>query len=36
VDNSGFDAANSTLLVETGDVAGGASDIVIRFDAAIR
>ncbi len=36
VDNSGFDAASSTLLVETGDVAGGAADIVIRFDAAIR
>lgn len=36
VDNSGFDEASNTLLVETGDVAGGAADIVISFDAAIR
>lgn len=35
-DNSGFDAANTTLLIDTGDVAGGTADIVISFDAAIR
>ena len=35
-DNSGFDAPNTTLVLDQGDIAGGSPTIVITFDAAIR
>ncbi len=35
-DNSGFDAPNTTLVLDQGDVTGGSPTIVISFDAAIR
>ncbi len=36
VDNSGFDAASSTLIIDQGTVTAGSPDIVITFDAAVR
>ena len=35
-DNSGFDAGNTSLVIDRGAVAGGSPDIVITFDAALR
>jgi hypothetical protein len=35
-DNSGFDAASSTLIIDQGVVAAGGPDIVVSFDAAVR